>query len=165
MKTKFLAIALLFIVGGCLPIRQHLKGEYVDKIEWRDVNKPYDVAFDDVIDWMVERGYSLENKLDRNNGVAQVDTWFGYWMVENEQDHERNLKKEPNRKYIAVTSLAGQVSFYGKITIRVKVIDKERTRIGIRFLPYAKLANGVEDYEDVKSTGVYENQILDVLSR
>lgn len=157
--ASLLLAAVLTAVSSCAPV-SFLRFQYPDTTHKKEVSRPYDAVFDDVIDFMVEHGWSLD-KIDRQNGIAEMVAYLPYNLVTYET---KSGAADPAAFAVSVFTGAAH-AHYGRVIFRVKPIDAGKSSLGVRMVAYSVPLGGSQynDYVRTKTTGVFEQSILDAL--
>lgn len=161
MKKILLFAILVALVSSCMQYG-YLRHQYPDNIHWKEINKPYDVVFDDVIDFMVENGYTLD-RVDRQNGIVEMVLFIPFNFVTYEVKDGIN-----DPKAFAVSAYPANTRwYYGRIIFRVKPSSNTQSLLGVRMVAFSRdvLKSGESDFFRTKTTGVYEKMTLEIIEK
>lgn len=161
MKKILLLLFVLFSVSSCM-YSGYLRFQYPDTIHWKEINKPYDTIFDDVIDFMVENGYTLD-RVDRQNGLVEMVLFIPFNLITFET---KNGVDDPAAFAVSAYPVNSRL-YYGRVIFRVKPAAESKSLLGVRMIAYSTAVSGSEykDFFRNKTTGVYEKMTLEIVSK
>lgn len=157
---NLLYLAILLLCACCAPVYAPLRGDYPEKIVWKETEMSYNESFDTVIEFLTERGIEVQD-IDRPNGIIRLSAEIEAKRI----TLEKNGKASNQKSYVVISqNRAFFQRIKSTIVVLVRPID-QKSKIGIRLIPKAQDPTGANIYADVATLGTFESQLLESITK
>ena len=106
-----------WVVQGCVAPYAALKGDYPQKIYWRDSSRSFDESFDKVVEYLIEQGYEPE-ETDRANGIIKMSGIL-YWN-QLTRENKKGAPTSPKRAAVSPYDAPAVFSLLSKVIIVIR---------------------------------------------
>lgn len=119
-----------WIVQGCVAPYAALKGDYPEKIYWRDSSLSFDESFDKVVEYLIEKGYEPE-VTDRTNGIIKMSGVL-YWNHLT-RETRKGVPANPEKSAVSPYDAPAVFSLASKVIIVIRP-TQEGSKIGAKLM-------------------------------